>query len=236
MAEFTVLANTAGVRPATWACVALLAGAVAWASLSLGDEPAAGEPNAEKASQSAETPAAAVLGREVIEQANALRRDGDAEGAIALLRDYAPQNATMQAVKRMTLAQAYYDMEDWESAVAEFVGVMEAPGGLSPNVVAAASLSAGNSCMKLGRYDAAVSHWETWKIIAVEPQAGTQMAVDLQISRAYKELGQYAPAIENLEAALRIAEEEARTSDQDPKLVMYLRGQIDELGRLAAEE
>lgn len=236
MVEFAVLANTTGVRPALWACVALLTVAVACAPLSLGAEPAAGEPNAREASQSAETPAAAVLGREVIEQANALRRDGDAEGAIALLRDYAPQNATMQAIKRMTLAQAYDDMEDWESAVTEFVGVMEAPGELSPNVVAAASLGAGNSSMKLGRYDAAVSHWETWKIIAVEPQAGTQMAVNLQISRAYKELGQYAPAIENLEAALRIAEEEARTSDQDPKLVMYLRGQIDELGRLAAEE
>ena len=236
MAEFAVLANTTGVRPTTWACVALLTVAVTWAPLSLGDEPKAGEPNAGEASQSAETPAAAVLGRDVLEQANALRRDGDAEGAIALLRDYAPQNATMQAIRRMTLAQAYHDMEDWESAVTEFVGVMEAPGGLSPNVVAAASLSAGNSSMKLGRYDAAVSHWETWKLIAVEPQAGSQIAVNFEISRAYKELGQYALAIENLEAAVRLAEEEARTSDQDPKLVMYLRNELAELLRLAEEQ
>ena len=208
MAESVVLTYAVRVRPRIWAYTPLIV-AIAWAPLSLGDEPPAGPAAEAEANQSAELPATAVLGPEAIEQANALRRDGDAEGAIALLRGYAPQNATMQAVKRITLALAYADVKDWDSALAQYSGVIEAPGGLQPDMVAGAYLGAGQSCMKLGRYEDAVTHFEGWKRVAVAPQFG----VDAQISRAYKELGQYALAIETLEEALRLAEEKVRTSD-----------------------
>ena len=191
-------------------------------------QPADGQA-AEQADQQAPAPAAPVLGPQVLEQANALLLAEDAEGAIALLRDYAPQNPTMRAFKRNTLAAAYVDMEDWESALAQYVGVVEAPGGLPPNMVASASMGAIVSCMKLGRYEDAVTHFEAWKRIAVEPQAG----LHFEISRAYKELGQYTLAIENLEVALRLAEEKAGTSDEDPNMVMYFRNQLAELQRLA---
>ena len=82
MAESAVLADTVGVRPHL--AYPLLAKAIAWAPLSLGDEPTNGQPTEEEASQSAEVPAAVVLAREAIEQALALIDAGDAEGAIAL--------------------------------------------------------------------------------------------------------------------------------------------------------
>ena len=185
----------------------------------------------DRTDQEAPAPATAVLGPQVIEQANALLKAEDAEGAIALLRGYAPQNPTMQAIKRMTLGAAYAAMENWESALAEYIGVVEAPGGLPPDIVAGASLSAGHACLKVGRYEEAVTHLEAWKRVAPEPQMG----VHLELSRAHQELGQYALAIENLESALRLAEEEARTSDQDPKVVMYIRNQLAEVRRLAGE-
>lgn len=232
MAEFTILANTAGVRPAIRACPALLAIAVAWAPLSLGDEPTNGQPTEEDASQSAEVPAAVVLGPEAIEQAHALMDAGDAEGAIALLRDYAPQSAFMQTYKRMTLAAAHFELKDWESVLAQYVGVIEAPGGPPVGMAAQVRLGAGHACMMLERYEDAVTHWEAWKGVVVEPQAG----VYAQISRAHKELGQYALAIENMEAGLRIAEEEVRTADGDARVVMHFRNQLAELRRQAAEQ
>ena len=193
-------------------------------------QPADGQA-AEQADQQAPAPAAPVPGFQVIEQANALLGAEDAEGAIALLRDYAPQNPAMQAIKRMTLGDAYAAMENWESALAEYISVVEAPGGLPRGVVAGASLSAGHACLKVGRYEEAVTHLEAWQRVAPEPQMG----VHLELSRAYQELGQYALAIENLESALRLAEEEARTSDQDPKVVMYIRSKLAEVRRLAGE-
>lgn len=231
MAECAVLTDALGARPRIWAC-AHLSLAIAWAPLSLGDEPTNGQPTKEEASQDAEASATAVLGPEAIEQANALRRDGDAEGAIALLRGYAPQNATMQAIKRMTLALGYAELKDWESALAQYSGVIEASRGLRPNMVAGAYLGAGQSCMELGRYEDAATHFEGWRRVAVEPQAG----VHAQLSRAYKELGRYELAIENMEAGLQLAEEEVRTSDGDPRVVMYYRNQLADLRRLAAEQ
>ena len=230
MAERGVLTNTAGGRRAIWPYALVLA--VAWVPLSLGDEPAAGKPADEVANRTPEAPATAIVGPEVIEQANALRRDGDAEGAIALLRDYAPQSATWQAIKRITLALAYVDVKDWESALAQYSGVIEAPAGLGPDIVAGAYLGAGQACMAIGRYEDAVTHFEGWRRVAAEPQAG----VHAQLSRAYKELARYELAIENMEAGLQLAEEEVRTSDGDPRVVMYYRNQLAELRRLAAEQ
>ena len=230
MAEFAVLTDTVRVRPHL--AYALLAIAIAWAPLSLGDEPANGQPTEEDASQSAGVPAAVVLAREAIEQAHALINAGDAEGAIALLGDYAPHSAFMQAYKRMTLAAAYFQLKDWESVLAQYVGVIEAPGGPPVGMAAHVLLGAGHACMMLERYEDAVTHWEAWKRVVVEPQAGPH----IDISRAYKELGQYALAVENMEAGLRIAEEEMRTSDGNAQMVMYFRQELAELRRLAAEQ
>ena len=218
-------------RNVVWSLGLTLCATLACNAQATNHEPADGQTAGEQPEQEAPAPVAAMLGPQVIEQANALMGAEDAEGAIALLRDYAPQNPTMQAIKRMTLGAAYAAMEDWESALAQYIGVVEAPGGLPPDMVAGASLSAGIACSKVGRYEDAVTHLEAWKRVAPEPQMG----VHLELSRAYRELGQYALAIENLESALRLAEEEARTSDQDPKVVMYLRNQLAEVRRLAGE-
>ena len=77
-----------------------------------------------------------------------------------------------------------------------------------------------------------MAHLEAWKRVAVEPYA----AAYAQLARAYKELGQYALAIENLELALQLAEEDARAADEDPMVVMYLRNALAELRRLAAPQ
>ena len=230
---FAVFAVAVGMPRISFAYRAFLVSAFAWTPFSLGSEVAVEQSVGEEANRSAQAPANGVLGHHVIEQANALRRAGDAEGAIALLRGYAPPNPILQAIRRMTLAPAYADVKDWESALAQYRDVVEAPSGLPPRIVTAASLAAGHSCLKLGRYEDAVTHLEAWKRGAVEPQPGAYA----ELSRAYKELGQYALAIENLEAGLRLAEEgKAHTSDQDPMVVMYFRNAIEEMRRLAAEQ
>ena len=193
-------------------------------------EPADGQTAGEQADQEAPAPAPAMLGPQVIEQASARLDAGDAEGAIALLRDYAPQNAMLQAIKRMTLASAYSDMEDWESALAQYAGVVEMEGVLPPRMVASASLSAGYRCLMLDRYEDAVKYLEVWKRVAVEPQAG----VYAELARAYTELDLHALAIENLEEGLRLAEEQVRIADGNPNVVEYLRNTIAELRRLEA--
>lgn len=224
------LARAAGVPPTNLAYRAFLAVAVAWTPCSFGGEVGANQ-LANEPNQSAQTTVANTLGPEAIEQANALLRAGDAESAIALLRDYAPQNVTMQSIKRLTLGGAYADVEDWKSALAQYVGVIDAPGGLPPDMVATASLGAGQSCMRLGRYEDAIPHLEAWKD-AKGPEIGTHSA----LAQAYEEIGQYALAIENLEAGLRMAEEKARVSQLDPKVVTYFRNEIAEVRRLVADQ
>ena len=215
-----------------WLVLAFGATLAAFSIQTTEHELADGKAVGEHADQEAPTAAAAVLGFQVIEQANALRDAGDAEGAVALLRDYAPQVAMLQAIKRMTLASAYSDMEDWESALAQYAGVVEMEGVLPPGRVANASLLAGHRCLMLDRYDDAVKYLETWKRVTAEPQAG----VYAELARAYTELGQHALAIENLEEGLRLAEEQARTADEDPNVVMYFRQALAEARRLAAEQ
>ena len=197
-------------------------------------EPADGQTAGEQADQEAPAPAPAMLGPQVIEQASALVQGDDAEGAIALLQDYAPQVAMLQAMKHNILAAAYFDLEDWESALAQFAGVVEMEGVLPPRMVAQGFLGAGYSCSKLGRYEDAVIHFEAWKRVVVEPQAGSYV----QLAQAYKELGQYALAIENMEEGLKIAEEQAHASDEDPNsnAIMHFRNALAELQRLAAEQ
>ena len=207
--------------------------AVAWVPFAFGGEPEPDQP-ADEATSSAQAPATLAPGPEAIGQANALRRAGDVEGAIALLRDYAPRNATMRAIKGMTLAAAHVAAEDWESALARYAGVIEAPGGLPSNMVAAAASGAGYSCMELGRHEDAVTHLEVWKRVVKEPQPSVY---DL-LASAHKALGRHALAIENLEAALRLAEEKARASgeDADAKVVVHYRSELAELRRLLAEQ
>lgn len=198
-------------------------------------EPVDGQTAGGQAVQEAPAPAPAMLGPQVIEQANALREAGDAEGAVALLRDYAPQVAVLQAMKRMTLASAYDDLEDWESALAQYAGVVEMEGVVSPHMVASAFLSAGHSCLKLGRYEDAVTHFKAWKRVAVEKHVGAQMGVHMKLSEAYKELGQNALVIENLEEALRLAEEQVGTADEVPNAVEYFRSALAEARRPAEQ-
>lgn len=206
-------------------------GTLAFNAQATDHEPSEGQTAGEQTDQEARAPAPAMLGPQVIEQASALLDAGDAEGAIALLRDYAPQNAMLQAIKRMTLASAYSDMEDWESALAQYAGVVEMEGVLPPGRVANASLLAGHRCLMLDRYEDAVKYLEVWKRVTAEPQAG----VYAELARAYTELGQHALAIENLEEGLRLAEEQVRIADGNPNVVEYLRNTIAELRRLEAE-
>lgn len=220
------------VRPrTTLARGAFLAIAVVWGPLSLCGELGDGQPT-DEAGQSAQAPATNPFGPDVIHRANALVEAGNVVGAIALLRDYAPRNPTMRSIKRMTLGMAYIHAEDWESALAQYAGVVEAPGGLPPDMVAAASLGAGDSCMRLGRYEDAVTHLEAWKRVVVEPQIGPYY----WLSRAYKALGRYALAIESLEVVLPLAEEKALTSEDYAQLVKKSHDDLVELRRLAAEQ
>ena len=159
-------------------------------------------------------------------------RAGDAQGAIDLLADYAPQAGTEKAIKRLTLAAAFTRAMDLESALAQYAAVAETPDGLPPNILAAALFGAGQLCLRFGRHEDAVNHLEAWKRHVVEPQATPHAA----LSRAYKELGQYALAIENLEVALRLAEDEVPHSELYAEAVKRWRTALADLRRLAAEQ
>ena len=218
-------------RTAVVARAASLSAAIVAVPFSLADGLGAGEAAGAQADQ--ETP---VPTGDVIEDANQLILAGDAEEAIELLAAYTPLDPTEQAIKRLTLAAAYSHVMDWEAAVAHYVGVVEAPGELSGSTVAAALFGAGQLSLSLGRYEEAVAHLEGWKRQAEEPVAMPHAT----LSRAYKELGQYPLAIENLDVALRLAEGElAEGTAHDPEMyaeaIERWRAALADLRRLAAE-
>ena len=218
-------------RVAVAARAALLSAAIVAVPFSLADGLGAGEAAGAQTDQETRAPAGDVIGN-----ANELILAGDAQGAIELLEAYTPLGATEQAVKRLTLAAAYNSAMDWEAAVAHYAGVAEAPGDLPGSIVAAALLGAGQLCVGLGRYEEAVTHLEGWKRQAEEPEAMGHTA----LARAYKELGQYPLAIENLDVALRLtegklAEGTAHDPEVDAEAVKRWRAVLADLRRLAAE-
>ena len=212
---------------------ATLSATIVAAPFSLADENGAGQAAGAQPDQETPVPAGDVIGN-----ANQLILAGDAQGAIELLAAYTPLGATEQAVKRLTLAAAYNSAMDWEAAVAHYASVAEAPGDLPGSIVAAALLGAGQLSLELGRYEEAVAHLEGWKRQAEEPVAMGHAA----LSRAYKELGQYPLAIENLDVALRLAESKlAEGTAHDLEAELYAEGvkrwraALADLRRLVAE-
>ena len=225
--------RTAAARLAVAARGTLLSAAIVAAPFSLANELGAGQAAGAQTDQETRAPAGDVIGN-----ANELILAGDAQEAIELLAAYTPLGATEQAVKRLTLAAAYNSAMDWEAAAAHYAGVAEAPGNLPGSIVAAALLGAGQLSLGLGRYKEAVTHLEGWKRQAEEPVAMGHAA----LSRAYKELGQYPLAIENLDIALRLAESKlAEGTAHDSEVEVYAEGvkrwraALADLRRLAAE-